>query len=200
MAARPTRTRVRARRRPRPAPRVRRARDSIRCASRARGPRRAQAAQCRPPPRAGDRSCRRAPRRRRARACRARPRRIGAASCAAASCTETSPFANPGSAPTSTGSREPQRLRRERAGFRREPLGREPRAVGIARSVPAIDAQPHRRLGIAGRGDRLPVARPVALEGGEQPFRMRERRLARAVRGGEQRRRARAGTGAAAHS
>src|SRR5918993_1098878 len=81
----------------------------------------------------------------------------GAASCAAASCTETSPFANPGSAP-------------------------------IAGPVGALAAHPQGRSEFPSRGDRLPVARPVALEGGEQPLRMRERRLARAVHSGEQRR------------
>ena len=95
---------------------------------------------------------------------------------------------------------EPQRLRRKCARLGREPRSDEPREVGVARAAPCVDAQPHRRLDIARRRDRLPVARPVARESVQHPFRVGMACATVGVRRRDHRTRARAGIAAAPRS
>ena len=116
----------------------------------------------------------------------AAPRKRGA-SCAAASCTDTSPSAKPGNALTSVGSASRSASGANSQASAPRPGGLEARAISIARAAARVHPQPHRRLGIAGRGDRLPALGPVARKGVEHPGRVRVARREVLVRGREDR-------------
>ena len=136
-----------------------------------------------------DRSCRRAPRTRRARAARARRSSSSAARCAARSCTDTSPAAKPGSDSTPTGCSRRTADSTSGAATAASPAASSLLEIIRARRAQQIHAQPHRRRGVVGVENRLPLARLVGAECVDEPARMREPRfrlgrapLARAAR------------------
>ena len=82
----------------------------------------------------------------------------GAARCAPASCTETSPLVEPGQALDRHRPLEQQRLRR-RACARAMPAASRRCLIGGDAGPPAVHAQAHRRMDVAGGQHRLPLRR-----------------------------------------